>query len=399
MEVRSIRAAVLGLVLFGAASGAFGAKILPVNEVPGQVPGDDEEARIWAVGKQHQQMVRQKGQNVHAPELELYLEGIVQRLMGDMVADIGLEIDVIVFPETSVNAWAYPDGTLAVQTGLLAALENEAQLAAILGHEVSHYLNRHAYQQLVGKKGQSLLGKGLGLLTTAVVASQTGVVDPSLMQSGQMFTELVTSGYSRSHEVEADEQGLMMLAAAHYEPEQALPAFDALRIPDDDEVNFGDMWSSHPDIDSRLKNLSKDIKTLPQSVQQANNPLSYYRAVGPALLANAELHRKARQYGAARADLTKYVKAYPKSGDGYYRIGETWRKEAPDGPDFTQRNKAYLNAISVDPQYAVAYKELGMAHRQQGNKQEAIGFFTQYLELAPDAADAGIIRAYIEGLR
>lgn len=373
-------------------------KILPIDEAQGPVPADSEEQRIWSVGKQHQKMVRDKGQSVEDPEMERYLEGIVQRLLGDTATDIGLEIDVLVFRDATVNAWAYPDGTIAVQTGLLAAMENEAQLAAIIGHELSHYLNRHAYQQLVGKKSQSALGQGLGILATALVASQTGVVDPNLMKSGQVWTELVTSGYSRSHELEADEEGLRMLAAAHYEPEQSLPAFEALRIDDDDQVNIADMWSSHPDIDSRLKNLTKDIKELPQTVEQANDSVSYYRAVGPALLANADLHHQARQYASARKDLSKYTQAFPANGEGYFRTGEAWRKQAPDGPDFGPRTDAYLSAVKNQPDFAPAYKELGMAYRQAGDSARAARYFDRYLELAPQAADAGIIRAYREAL-
>ena len=60
------------------------------------------------------------------------------RLLGDMVEEIDLEVDVLVFKDPTVNAWAYPNGTVAVQTGLLAAMENEAQLAAIMGHEIAH---------------------------------------------------------------------------------------------------------------------------------------------------------------------------------------------------------------------------------------------------------------------
>ncbi|NND67339.1 MAG: M48 family metalloprotease, partial [Halioglobus sp.] len=172
-------------------------KYKPINEIPGQVPETEEEEAVWQVGIAHQEEVRGGQELVNNAELEQYLEGIVARLMGDMVATIGLEVDVLVFREPTVNAWVYPNGTVAVQTGMLAAMDNEAQLAAILGHEVSHFLNRHAFIQIKSKQTQSAIGKGLGALAAIAVAVETGTIATGLLDTGQIWTDLVTSGYSR----------------------------------------------------------------------------------------------------------------------------------------------------------------------------------------------------------
>lgn len=383
---------------------AFGApaqakKYQPVNEIPGQVPETDEEKGIWAIGLAHQTKVRGTDELVNNPELETYLEGIVAHLMGPMLQDIGMDVDVLVFRESTVNAWVYPNGTVAVQTGLLAAMENEAQLAAILGHEVSHFLNRHAFIQIKAKQKQSFIGKGLGVLATAAVAAKTGSVNTGLLDSGQIWTDLVTSGYSRKLETAADRQGLQLMMAAGYPPEQALPAFETMRQDEDNVVNVAKMWSSHPDIDARKKNLSKQIKKAKASTgSEGLDAERYLRAVSVAALNNTQLQLQLRQFDLAISRLQKFTQLLSDDPRGHYLLGEAYRKQDPQG-NLDARIGAYQKAIATSSSLADPYRELGMVFRQQGKKAEADGAFTTYLKLAPQAADAPIIAWYRDNLR
>lgn len=386
------------LLIFGSALSviSLAAKYKPINEIPQSVPENQEEKQIWEIGKAHQKQVRETGEVMDDQEMESHLETLVTRLMGDMVETIGLEVKVLIFKDPTVNAWVYPDGAIAIQTGLLAELQNEAQLAAILGHEISHFLNRHAYIQIKSKQKQSAIGKGLGLLATAAVAAKTGTLNTNLMSAGQVWSDLVTSGYSRNLETKADEQGLALLVTAGYEPNQALPAFEALRIKEDDQVNIGKIWSSHPDIDSRLKNLKNQIKKLKSPPHNIPSEQSYIEAYGNALLVDAQLDLQRQRYQRADKTLQRYIRAIPDQPAGHYLLGETYRKQYPEGPDFSQRIQAYQKAISVDQNFALAHKELGMTYRQQGLHQQAASAFKRYLALAPAAADAPIIRWYID---
>lgn len=375
----------------------YAAKYKPINEIPHEVPADEEEQRIWAVGKAHQEKVRKTGEVINDSQMEADLEALAARLMGDMVETIGLEVNVLIFKDPTVNAWVYPDGTIAVQTGLLAELRNEAQLAAILGHEISHFLNRHAYIQIKSKQTQSVIGKGLGLLATAVVASKTGAVNTGLMDAGQIWTDLVTSGYSRKLEHRADVQGLELLVAAGYDPNQALPAFEALRIKDDDQVNVGKIWSSHPDIDSRLKNLKKRIKKIKSPPSFIPSEQAYVKAYGKAMLIDVQLDVQRKRYQRALATLQRYTDVM-NNPEGHYLMGEVYRKQSPEGPDYSPRTTAYQRAITADKNFALAHKELGMAYRQQGQNTQAATALGTYLELAPDAADAPIIQWYLQDM-
>lgn len=388
----------LALLLVLVPGAALAKKYKPINEIPGQVPETEEEEAVWQVGIAHQEEVRGSDALVNNAELEEYLEGIVARLLGDMVQTIGLEVDVLVFREPSVNAWVYPNGTVAVQTGLLAAMENEAQLAAILGHEVAHFLGRHAFIQIKSKQTQSAIGKGLGALAAIAVAAKTGTISTGLLDSGQIWTDLVTSGYSRKLETQADEQGLGLMIAAGYPPDQALPAFEALRIDEDDEINVRKVWSSHPDIDDRKKNLGRRIKKAQVKDNSAGlDAAAYLSAVRLGVLVNSQLLVAHREFEDAIASLQRFTTAVADEPTGFYLLGEAYRQRSPEG-EFEPRIAAYERALAIDPGFSAAWRELGMAYRQRDMPGAAQAAYTQYLELAPGAADAPIIGWYRDTL-
>lgn len=378
---------------------AHAKKYKPINEIPGQVPETEEEQSIWDFGRAHQQEIRKNGEAMNDAALESYLEGIVYRLMGGMVQTIGLEVDVIAYKDTSVNAWVYPDGTVAVHTGMLAAMQNEAQLAAILAHEISHYLNRHAFIQIKSKQKNSLLGKGLGVLATAVVASKTGAVDTGLIEKGQIFTDLVTSGYSRKLEIAADKQGMGLYLTAGYPADQALPGFETLRIPEDDKgLNAAKIWSSHPDIDSRLKNIKKHIKKAGDT-QPSYTPDSvvYYQKTLPGILVNSQLLVNQQEYQAAASSL-ELVSQHVNDAATHFLLGEAYRKQSPEG-NYDKREASYLKAIQTQASLVEAHKELGLLYRQQGKLDLAQGSLEQYLRLQPTNLEAPIVRWYLANLQ
>ncbi|MEM7359724.1 MAG: M48 family metalloprotease [Pseudomonadota bacterium] len=392
---RLIATIILAMLL---ASPVAAKKYKPINEIPGQVPETDEEKGIWQVGLAHQEKVRGTDELVNNAALEEYLEGIVNRLLGDMKEQIGVEADVLVFKEPTVNAWVYPNGTVGIQTGMLAAMENEAQLASILGHEVSHFLNRHAFIQIKSKQKQSVIGKGLGVLATAAVAAKTGTVNTGLLNSGQVWTELVTSGYSRKLETAADKQGLELVIAAGYPADQAIPAFETMRMDEDDEINVAKMWSSHPDIDARKKNLAKQIKrSKAPASDQGMDKTSYLKAVRLAVLSNSQLLVQAHQYEDAIASLSDFTSTLNQDAEAEFLLGEVYRKQTPQG-NFETRIGAYQKSVTIKPELAEPYRELGMAYRQQGKREEAAQAYRRYLELKPDAPDAPIMQWYLDNL-
>ena len=384
----------------------YAANVDPIAELI-QFPENSEEARLWDIASKHENNLGNSGRLFHDRHIEAYLESITDNMLGDELDHLGITIDFVLVKEPTLSAWVYPYGTIAVHTGLLAGMENEAQLAAILAHEISHFLQRHSFRELITERRQTGIGKGLGLLATLAVASQTGTVDTGIMDAtGGLWTGLVTNGYSRKLEYVADEEGLDLMANANYSRKEALKAFATLG--DNDvygTVKVALLWSSHPKLDSRLENLEKEIKKEQKKKKDAYragvvpDSATYYRGIAPALMINANLDIESREFGRARMALTKYISVEVDDPEAEFLMGETYRKQAPDGPDFAPRLEAYQKALQKDSGYAAAHKEVGMAYRQQRMNSDALVAFERYLELAPEAADAGIIRAYMDGMR
>ena len=385
---------------------ANAARVDPVSKLE-ELPAKADEAELWDIASRHENDLRNSGRMVHNRHVEAYLESITDRMLGSSLDHLGMHVDFLLVREPTLGGWVYPYGTIAVHTGLLAGMENEAQLGAILAHEISHFLQRHSYRELITEGRQSVIGKGIGLLATVAVASQTGVIDTDLIGSTEgLWSGLVTNGYSRKLEYVADEEGLVLMARANYSRDQALLGFKALG--DNSFYGVADparLWSSHPKLDDRIKNLQKEIKRERKRSKQAYKPgvvpasESYYRGIAPALLINARLDIQEQQYARARAALTKYISVRPEDPEAEFLIGETYRKEALDGPDYSPRMDRYRKALEKDCGFAPAYKELGMAHRRQHANAEAMSAFEQYLSFAEDAPDAGIIRAYMDSMR
>lgn len=369
-----------------------------------EIPVTEEEASLWEIASKHENNLGNSGRLFHDRHVEAYLESITDQMLGQQLDHLGIEVDFILVEEPTLSAWVYPYGTIAVHTGLLTGMDNEAQLASILAHEISHFLQRHSYRETISKGRQGLLGKGLGILAAAAAAKATGVVDTGLIDAtGGLWTDLVTNGYSRKLEYVADEEGLDLMANAHYAEDQALIGFATLG--DNDVygvVNINYLWSSHPKLEDRLKNLKKEIKKRKRKKNYVAGVVPeaerYYAGIAPILIMNARLDIKERQYERARMALSKYMSVSPDDPEAEFLVGETLRKQNPDGPDFTERMNAYERALEKDSGYAVAYKELGMAYRMQRANSEALQAFEEYLALAPDAPDAGIIRGYMETL-
>ncbi len=381
---------------------AWGAKVAPISELD-VLPEDQDEDELWVLASSHENNIANSGRLWRESSVEAFLEGMAAQIIGNDLQHIDIDIDFILVKEPTLSAWVYPYGTIAVHTGLLAAMDNEAQLAAIICHELSHFLRRHSYRELIAERRQSAIGKGLGLLASLAVASQTGTFDPNLMKVGEFWSDLVTSGYSRELEHDADAEGLQLMKKGNYVRAEAVTAFRNLAQNDIyGAVKVSQIWSSHPKLEDRIQNL---IAAVDEEQKQKNfvagqprDSLAYYRAIAPALMTNAELDFEAGQFGRARAALEKYASV--RSDDAYaqFLIGESYRRETPDGPDFTTRIASYQRALEHDPRLAPAHLELGMTYRQQGMAQQARTHLETYLKLARDTPEAGIVAWYLESL-
>ena len=394
----------LGLLTFLIAFPAHGAKVVPAYEAE-TLPDKDDEVALWERASSHENRLRNAGTIFHDRHMEQYIEELAARMLGDSIDHLGIKIDFVLVEEPTLSAWAYPYGTIGLHTGLLVRMDNEAQFAAILAHEMSHFLQRHTYREMLDADRQGGLGKGLGFLASLALAKETGTWDKGVMDfTGELWENLATSGYSKKNEYVADEEGLELMARAGLSHDEAIPAFQALA--ENEVYGASDprkMWSSHPRLEDRIRNLQKEIKRAKRKKGYVPgdipDPLDYYRGIAPALIMNARMDIAERQFGRAREALERYLMVHPDDPEAHFLFGESYRREHPMGPDFANSQTAYRAALEHDSGYALAFKELGMTQRQQQQNDAASEAFEQYLSLAEGAPDAGIIRGYLESMQ
>ena len=154
-----------------------------------------------------------------------------------------------------INAWCMPGGKIVVYSGILPITKDEAGLATVLGHEVSHALANHGQQRMSAGMLQQIGAVGVGV----AVGSKSKETQDIAMTAYGVTTEYGGMlPFSRSHESEADKIGLTLMAIAGYNPEQAIVFWERM------SANSGgskpaEFMSTHPSDETRIANLKKLI--------------------------------------------------------------------------------------------------------------------------------------------
>ncbi|WP_066096615.1 M48 family metallopeptidase [Xanthomonas massiliensis] len=156
----------------------------------------------------------------------------------------GFQWDVNVLQSDQANAFCLPGGKMAVYTGLFPVAQNEDAMAVVMGHEIAHALLRHGAQRMAQQK----------LVQIGQTATALGGMDP---QQQQMAMSAMGYGYllpyAREHETQADEVGLLLAAAACFDPRQAIPLWQ--RMEQNGGQRAPEFTSTHPDPGRRIQNL------------------------------------------------------------------------------------------------------------------------------------------------
>jgi len=174
------------------------------------------------------------------------------------------EVNVITSPE--VNAWCMPGGKIAVYTGILEKVHiTDDELAAVMGHEISHALREHGRE-----RASQQMAAGVGASLAGVVA------DIFLPGSGQLATAGAGAGaqlgvllpYSRAHETEADRMGVELAARAGYDPRAAVALWQKMA-----KLSSGGappkLLSTHPSHEDRIKDLTEFSQKVMPLYEQA----------------------------------------------------------------------------------------------------------------------------------
>jgi len=355
------------------------------------------------------------------PQLAAYLARIVEKL--SRAGAEGPPFRVTVLRDPTLNAFALPNGQLYVHTGLLASLESEAQLAMILGHEMTHVASRHALALARAAGGRPAASTivtlaasiGLELATDASVGAIDGVGTAAL--SGTAVTILgrglplaaEAAMYGRGDQLErdADAWGMDRLTRAGYDPREAAKAFDALRRDLESrgglEIFF---FGRREQLAERVVTTTELLRThvaaataAPGSVRSTDE----FRLRMPAVVReNARLDIQAGRFALAADQLDRVLAVAPRDPVAHLYYGDLYRlrsqraQSAPEAADWArQAIDRYEGAARLDPAFADPFRQLGLLYYQQQEIARARAAFQQYLTLKPDAPDADRVAAYV----
>jgi predicted Zn-dependent protease len=346
--------------------------------------------------------------------------------------------------DLEVNAFALPNGSIYVNSGLISRMENEAQLAGVLAHEITHVVNRHSYLEYRSARKKMV---AIDVILAAASAASYAGVSPAIVNAmGNLLPMILVStmfGYSRELEHEADVYAVNDLYLHSYDLREFSRSFELLRKgPEVDLSKEPVFWASHPKLADRVQYVAAMAMQLqPKGDALLVNQPEYRSATVNVIRHNAGLANMLGQPRTAVAIAPRLIAEEPNNPENFVLLGDSYRTLGartfvPDDGELSDHGKnearkrlrkmtlieydrailagphgsenwtanagraeeAFRKALEMDPRNASAHRGLGFLFERQDTRTEANEQFKKYLELAPNAKDARQIRMHIESM-
>ncbi|HSU75676.1 MAG TPA: M48 family metalloprotease [Burkholderiales bacterium] len=339
-----------------------------------------DEGGLWAMMDREETKLRRSPFNLRDPQLQPYIQQIACRLGGAHCPDIR----VYLVRTPYFNASMAPNGMMQVWTGLMLRVDNEAQLAAVLGHEIGHYMERHSLERLRAAKSSSAVGQFLGMFGVVGLLGSAGLV-------AGMYA------YSRDNERDADRIGALLMHDAGYDIAEAAKVWGNLMLeaqarPDGGSRNA--LFASHPPSDERQATLAELAASHPGG---GTNEEAWQQKTAPFLRQWLQDEVKRGQHEESIALLTRAAGRPAGKAEYLCARGEVYRLRAAEG-DLDAALKDFRAAAALGNEPPETHRGLGLVYRATRHAPEARTSFERYLQLAPDAADGPMIRNYLQEL-
>lgn len=330
------------------------------------------------------------GEFIVLPEISEYVSDVGQRLAA--VADRELPYEFVVLNNSVPNAWALPGGKIAINRGLLVALENEAELAAVLGHEIVHAAARHGAR---AQERGTLLQAGLAI---AQIGAAVGGVDSNvagLMIGGaSVGAQLIQTKYSRDQELEADRYGMRYMKAAGYDPSAAVTlqkTFVRLAEQGGRQQSWLEgLFASHPPSTERVDHNERTADELGRGgelgVERYRAQIAPLQTLQPAYDKHDRAVAAAQQedYETATRLASEAVEALPSEGRFHQLLGDI----AVSQEQYRAAIPHYEKAIELNPDFFGSYLGGGIAQIELGDRERGEEWLTKSLDLLPTAPAA-----------
>jgi len=350
-----------------------------------------DEGGLWAYMDRQEQQLKRSSFLIRDPALNKYVGGIACRLAGEHCP----EMRVYLVRTPYFNASMAPNGMMQVWSGLLVRMQNEAQLAAVLGHEIGHYLQRHSVDRLRDAKSRSSFAQIVGIALGVAGGGNLG----ALAQVGILASGMA---YGRDQEREADRIGIALMARSGYAPAEAgrvwgqlLEEYEGAKAAGEDVSTPNILFASHPPEEERREVLATAAKRDWPGATRAGTD-EYRAALAPHRMGFLYDEVRRRRFGESLVLFDRLLKSSPRDGQVQFFKGEAYRLRGREG-DTKLALDAYRAALEMDNTPPEVHRSLGTVLRQAGDDAEATRAFKRYLELKPDAEDAELIRSYLTG--
>jgi predicted Zn-dependent protease len=342
---------------------------------------NEYESRRWYAAEELDRHWQNKGL-VYA---DAGLSGYLQNIAVALYPEFGDTLKLRVLDSPDLNAFSLPNGSVYLNLGLIARMENEAQLATIVAHEVSHFKFQHSLKQRHATETAAVAGWAVTLLT-------------GIPLSGQLLALGAMSGYSQDAERESDREGFARMVANDYDPSAAVAVFAIMRA-EAEALDVDEPWlySSHPKLTERLETM-QSLVAQQQAAGERREKTRFDRHTAGLRTLLLEKYLVEQRYKQLIHVLenVELRRRYPEHADFY--LGEAYRQRNEEG-DGARAQAAYLKALDLAGDFAPSYRALALMKLQRGEKAEALRLFDRYLELAPEAQDRKYIEMYRNRIR
>lgn len=371
------------------------------------------------------------------------------RRIGQSLVPRGLELERVrwnfrVLRDPQPNAFALPNGSIYITTGLIFLIDNESQLAALIAHELTHVMRRHTYVQNRSNRKKFLTMNIMAAVGTYAPGGIVGAVITVATTVAPFILIATVFGYSRDLEREADLKGVDMMISAEYSPEEMVNVMKLLD-KDIEGENIRLFYNDHPSLDERIKYLSSYLggradRVTPQ-MELNRERAAYFKQMESAMRHNLQLAINATRFRSAVYLAQRLVDLHPDS-ENLFWLAEAYRTLGPRSPQLTEKEltnsakkdaakkrqkrtleeeerelietpagkdnwqrhqqkaeELYLRALNAENPLPAVHRGLGMLYEKLGRANDAASEYEKYIELAPTAIDRERIRRRIEALR
>lgn len=341
------------------------------------------EAQEISIGTKNYSPARQSqgGDYTLDPELTAYVQSIGNKLAA--VSDRKLPYEFTIINDSVPNAWAMPGGKIAFNRGLLYELNNEAELAAVMGHEMVHAAARHGAQGM--ERGILMQGA----IIAVGLASKDNNYSNLIVGGAQLGAQLATSKYGRDAESEADLYGMRYMKKAGYDPASAVTLQETfVRLSKDQKSSFIDgLFASHPPSMERVNankatlaeigaggELGEEIYR--QKVAKLKATQSAYKAYDDGVKALSE-----NSFDKATLLAKHAIAIEPREAHFQELLGDIALAQKKSAIALTHYDKA----IQLQPNYFKPHIQAGMALFNLGRKADAEHYLAEGNALLPTA--------------